>query len=290
MPTIAATAAMTRRARPTDGEAMKAVVLARGLGTRMRAADEAPALNAVQAAVADSGVKSLVPLDDDRPFLDYILSALADAGCTRICLVIGPDHTLFSRRYTEVAPPRRFEISFAIQESPLGTGDAVLAAESFASSDEFLVINSDNYYPVDVLRSLVAMEGPGTVLFRPEGLAAHSNIEPARILAFGFGRLGADGCLDSLVEKPDAVELLAIGSERRVSMNCWRFPPSIFKACRELTPSVRGELELTEAIMRTIAAGVRFKVLTSDEGVLDLSRRGDIPAVKERLRGVVVRL
>jgi len=40
----------------------------------------------------------------------------------------------------------------------------------------------------------------------------------------------------------------------------------------------------------TIAKGVRFKVETSRDGVLDLSRRGDIPAVKERLRGVAVRL
>ena len=42
--------------------------------------------------------------------------------------------------------------------------------------------------------------------------------------------------------------------------------------------------------MKTIAAGVRFMVLFSDEGVLDMSRRSDIRAVNERLRGVVVNL
>ena len=265
-------------------------MLARGLGTRMKAADPGAGLSADQASVADTGVKSLVPLDEDRPFLDYILSALADAGCTEICLVIGPEHDVIRDRYTKVVPPLRFKVAFALQEKPRGTGDALLAASAFAGGDEFLMTNSDNYYPVAVLRALVEMERPGTVFFTPEGLADHSNIEPARIPAFALGKVGADGCLDALIEKPDASALASIGPERRVSMNCWRFPPSIFEACRRLRPSARGELELTDAINLTIAGGVRFKVETSGDGVLDLSRRGDIPAVKARLRGVAVSL
>ena len=95
---------------------MKAVVLARGLGTRMKAADDGAALSADQAAAADTGVKSLVPVSEDRPFLDYILSALADAGCTEICLVIGPEHDLIRRRYTSMVPPRRFRIARPVHE------------------------------------------------------------------------------------------------------------------------------------------------------------------------------
>lgn len=266
---------------------MKAVILARGLGTRMKAEDEAAALSPEQRAAAATGVKALVPLTD-RPFLDYILSSLADAGCTKICLVIGPEHQALRDRYTKDAIPTRFALDFAIQEKPLGTGNALLAAEAFAAGDQFLMANSDNYYPLDVLRTLVAMGRPGTVLFSPEGLAAHSNIEPARILAFALGRIGADGCLDALVEKPDAAALATFGAERHVSMNCWRFPSSIFEHCRALEPSVRGELELTDAITASIAAGVRYRVLTSDDGVLDLSRRGDIAAVRRALEGVRV--
>jgi dTDP-glucose pyrophosphorylase len=269
---------------------MKAVILARGLGTRMKAADDAATLSAREAGVANSGIKSLVPLDDERPFLDYILSALADAGCTEICLVIGPEHDLIRDRYTKIVLPHRFRIAFAIQEKPRGTGDALLAAETFAAGEEVLMANSDNYYPVEVLSTLVRMGGPGTVFFTPEGLAAHSNIEPARILAFALGRVGTDGCLDELIEKPGPEVLQRLGSERRVSMNCWRFPFSIFAACRGLVPSARGELELTDAINRTIARGVRYRVESSDGGVLDLSRRGDIPAVKRRLLGVTPRL
>jgi glucose-1-phosphate thymidylyltransferase len=268
---------------------MKAVVLARGLGTRMKAADGAAGLRADQESAADTGVKALVPLDD-RPLLDYILSALADAGCSEICLVIGPEHDAIRERYQRLVPPRRFRVAFAIQEKPRGTGNAVLAAEAFAAGDEFLMTNSDNYYPVGVLRALVELGRPGTVLFAPEGLAARSNIEPDRIRGFALGRIGADGCLDRLVEKPDLAVMAEIGTERHVSMNCWRFPPTVFDACRRITPSARGELELTDAIAILIAAGLRLKVLTSDLGVLDLSKRGDIPAVRERLRGVAVEL
>ena len=138
---------------------MKAVVLARGLGTRMKAEDGAAALHADQAAVAGTGVKSLLPLHG-RPFLDYILSALAEAGCSEISLVIGPEHHALRDRYTKVVVPRRFGITFATQEQPRGTGDAVLAAEGFAAGEEFLMINGDNYYPVAAIRALVAAGVP----------------------------------------------------------------------------------------------------------------------------------
>ena len=68
----------------------KVVILARGLGTRMRAGNAEADLDAGQEAVAATGVKALIPID--RPFLDYVLGDLAEAGYRRVCLVIGPEH------------------------------------------------------------------------------------------------------------------------------------------------------------------------------------------------------
>ncbi len=69
----------------------RAIILARGLGTRMRErAQGGAAMDAAQAEAADRGVKAMIPIG--RPFLDYVLSALADAGYTEACLVIGPEH------------------------------------------------------------------------------------------------------------------------------------------------------------------------------------------------------
>lgn len=268
---------------------MKAVVLARGLGTRMKAESDDAVLRADQAAMARTGVKALVPIEG-RPFLDYVLASLADAGCTEIGVVIGPEHDVIRDRYTKNLPPRRFRIRFAIQEQPRGTADAVLAAEAFAAGEEFLMINSDNRYPTSALRALVELGRPGTVLFTPEGLAAHSNIEPERIRGFAVGRVGEDGGLEALIEKPDAAAFAGMGPRRLVSMNCWRFPPAVFGVCRGLKPSPRGEYEITDAVAALIASGHRLHVLTSEEGVLDLSKRSDIPAVLSRLRGEEVEL
>ena len=55
----------------------KAVILARGLGTRMRRGARVANLDAAQRAAADAGVKGMIPID--RPFLEYAISALADA-------------------------------------------------------------------------------------------------------------------------------------------------------------------------------------------------------------------
>ncbi len=56
----------------------KAVILARGLGKRMRRSDQSAALDDTQSRIADSGVKAMIPIG--RPFLDYVLNALVQAG------------------------------------------------------------------------------------------------------------------------------------------------------------------------------------------------------------------
>src|SRR6476659_9217481 len=107
----------------------KAVILARGLGKRMRQADDRATIDAHQAAVADAGLKAMIPIG--RPFLDYVLSALADVGFTDACIVIGPEHHQVREHYTRDVKPSRISIEFAEQPKALGTADAVLAAEEF---------------------------------------------------------------------------------------------------------------------------------------------------------------
>jgi glucose-1-phosphate thymidylyltransferase len=72
-------------------------------------------------------------------------------------------------------------------------------------------------------------------------------------------------------------------------MNCWRFDPRIFEACRAVTPSVRGELELPAAVGLAVGRGVRFKVVPAAGPVLDLSQRADAPDIARRLSGTVPR-
>lgn len=264
----------------------RAVILARGLGTRMRKADSAARMSGDQAEVASTGVKALIPIG--RPFLDYVLSALADAGVNRICLVIGPEHDVLRHRYSVGTSPTRLTIDFAVQHKPRGTADAVLAAESWTSGEPFLVINSDNYYPVDALRRLAAIDEPGLVAFGRAGLLADGQIEASRVTSFAILDLDGD-YLRRIIEKPDAETLRALGDEVFLSMNCWRFDRGIFPKCREVPVSARGELELPAAVQLAVQTGdMRFRAIRVEAAVLDLSRQVDIEGVASRLAGVEV--
>lgn len=274
----------------TEGtsRARKAVVLARGLGTRLRADEPSALLDRAQAAVADAGLKALVPLG--RPFLDHQLASLADAGVRKACLVVGPEHDAIREHVSRLALSR-LTVDFAVQERPLGTADALLAAEVFAGDDDFLALNGDTLYPVSALRELAALDGPGTVLFTREGLVRRGNVPAERVLRFAVASVLPDGTLGEILEKPTRAEAAALAGELLVSVNCWRFPKAIFVACQRVGPSPRGELELPDAAR--IAArelGVRFRVLRSEEGVLDLSTRADVPGLSALLREREVRL
>jgi dTDP-glucose pyrophosphorylase len=270
-------------------ETTKAVILARGLGTRMRRAADDAVLDSSQAAVADTGIKAMIPIG--RPFLDYVLSALADAGIEDACLVVGPEHDAIRRHYRSEARAERLRIGFATQERPLGTADAVLAAEEFAAGDHFLVINSDNYYPADALARLRRLGSSGLVGFDQEALVREGNIDASRVLKYALVSVDGEGCLAAITEKPDEDTWRRVGVHALVSMNCWSFGPSIFEAARRIEPSPRGELEITDAVRYAVSRlGVRFAVVPVAAAVLDLSVRTDIPSVARRLEGTNVRL
>ncbi len=274
----------------SSSEVTKAVILARGLGTRMRRAEGDPGqLDAQQAEMANSGLKAMIPVG--RPFLDYVLSGLADAGYREVCLVIGPEHGVVRDYYRRICVPERVRVSFAIQARPLGTADALAVAEPFTAGEYFLMLNSDNYYPTNVCRDLRLLGRPAIAAFERHSLAHKSNISPDRIRQFAMVASNPDGTLARIVEKPDEATMQALGPDVFVSMNCWCFGASIFRACAAVRPSPRGELELTDAVQFAISKlGECFQVLTTHEGVLDLSSRSDIAAVARKLMGIEVRL
>ena len=226
-----------------------------------------------------------------RPFLDFVLSGLADAGVREICLVVPPDHGAIRDYYDKEARPTRFRLSFAVQAQPLGTADAVLAARSFAADDPFLVVNGDNYYPIQAISALLALGAPGLVGFEREGLVSLGNVDPERIRRYALLSVSPDGTLDDIVEKPDARVDDPMGGRGLVSMNLWGLPPAIFEACAAARPSVRGELELPDAVRYAIRTmKMRFRVVSMAAGVLDLGTRGDVAAVAARLQDVTARL
>lgn len=280
----------------------KLVVLARGLGTRMRRSENNAAVDGRQAAVADTGIKAMIPIDvgngnasgthsSARPFLDYVVSTAADAGFRRVCLVIGPEQEAIRTYYCGEASPKRLFFDFALQPEAKGTADAVAAAEAFAGNDPFVVINSDNYYPIEALRALRDQSGCAVALFERDAMLAGSNVPAERIQRFAVAKIDAQGRLQQILEKPDEATVAALPKPLWVSMNCWRFGPSIFQACRAIKPSPRGEFELTDAVQYAVSTlGEPFQAVTIRSPVLDMTSRGDIAAVAALLAGIEVRL
>ena len=265
------------------------MILARGLGTRMREQDPAAILTDDQRRAADTGHKALMPIHG-RPFLDYVLSAIADAGIDRVGIVVAPDHESLRRRYAEQARPARIRVSFIVQPEPRGTADAILGARPWTAGEPFLAMNADNLYPLDALRDLAALNEPGLPGFDAEDLVRTSNIRRERIASFALVETDARGYVTSIREKPQHVPHATDLQHLAISMNVWRFDERIFAACRDVPRSARGEFELPEAVGLAVARGVPFRVIRARGPVLDLSRRADAADVERRLAGREPRL
>jgi dTDP-glucose pyrophosphorylase len=262
-------------------ECTTAVVLAAGLGSRMRREVSASPLSAAQAAAAARGLKGMIPDGQGRPFLDHVLSSLADGGVTDVCLIVGRDHESIRDHYA-LRPPRRVTLAFATQPAPIGTADALLAATPWFAEDEVLVLNADNLYPVAAIAALVNLGEPGCIAFERSALVCESNIDPARIAAYAILTLRPDDTLAGIVEKPGRDDERG-DTGNWISMNIWRFNAEILAACRDVPPSPRGELELPLAVALAVSRGMRLRAVRMSAGVVDLSNRGDILEMARRL-------
>jgi len=275
-----------------------ALVLARGLGSRMREAGAGAdtALTPGQAAAASAGLKGMMPMAGPdgraRPFLDYVLSELADAGFTRVALIVAPEGDEpdpLRQYYLGEGRPSRISLSFVVQPEPLGTADAVRAAEAWVGRHPFIVLNADNLYGAKTLRALREADGPALPVYERDQLVQSSAIPPARVAAFALLTMRPDGTLEDIIEKPGQAAMDAAGPRALISMNCWRGDERLMDACRDVERSMRGEFELPMAVRLAISRGVVFRGLPASGPVLDLSRREDVSGVTARLAAVDAR-
>lgn len=281
-------------AGPVDDRMIRtAVIMAAGRGTRMQRADTGALLDAAQSAAADAGHKAMMPLGTGpigRPMLEYVMSALADAGIVHVVLVVGPHADAMRAHFTVDAPPTRVRVYFAVQPEATGTADAVVRAAAVAGDVPFLVLNADNYYPVDALRALTVSDTAGTVAFDRDALVTQGNVDRERVRAFAVLDVDTDGMLRGIVEKPGDTLDLDGPDARWVGMNLWAITPAVVDACRRVPKSVRGEFELPEAVALVMREGTQVRAVCMAAPVLDLSRRGDIASMSAHLAGVTPHL
>jgi len=114
----------------------EAIILAGGLGTRLRSA--IPDLPKCMAPVAG------------RPFLYYVLNYFQQQGIRKFILALGYKHELIENYIQNDFAIQGSAIQFSIEQEPLGTGGAVKLATCTIEEKNFLLVNGDTFFDVDV--------------------------------------------------------------------------------------------------------------------------------------------
>ena len=207
---------------------MKGVVLAGGSGTRLR-----PLTRVVN--------KHLLPVYD-RPMVEYPVRMLAEAGVEEIVLVTGRQSV--GRFRDLLGDGRRFglgRLEYAAQDGAGGVADALLAAEPFASGGRVCVALGDNLFQRGIRDTAAAFnEQPSGARF-----LLHRVADPSR---YGVAALDGDR-LVRIVEKP------ASPPSGLAVTGLYFYDRDVFDICRSLTPSDRGEYEITDVNNRYIDRG-----------------------------------
>jgi len=195
---------------------MDAVILAAGLGTRLR-------------PHTLTTPKPLLPVRG-RPLLDWTLGALPPS-VDRVVVVV---NYLAEQVEAYLAGQKHIAHTKAVrQEQPRGTGDALRSCRDHLKSDHFLVLNGDDLYGAADLARLADCTA---------GVLVHPVDEPRR---FGIAFTRPDGSLEKLVEKPD------LDGTQMANTGAYMFPREVFDI--ELTLSPRGEYEITQYVTELAA-------------------------------------
>ena len=203
---------------------MDAVILAAGLGTRLR-------------PHTLTTPKPLLPIKG-RPILDWGLGALPHE-VDRVLIVVHYLAEQFDKYMKQQTWFKNWET--VPQGEPAGTGHALRVCRDRIRSDRFLVLNGDDLYGASDLADLTRF--PAAVLVRPVD-------HPEQ---FGIVFMNEDGTLDRLEEKPQGLE-----GPQPANTGAYAFPREVFDI--ELTRSPRGEYEITEYVTK-LAQRQPFQVL-----------------------------
>jgi len=226
---------------------MKAVVMAAGLGKRMK-------------PLTKNIPKALVKLRG-KPLLQHVLESMEKGGIEEALLVIGFGGEKVRKRFgTKFGGVK---LSYVEQAIPMGTAHAVLQAKGKVRG-KFLVASGDVVFGRDVWKKLWGKKGFDAVV------ALREEKEPER-----FGVAIAKGkSLTQIVEKPGK----SLGSNL-VNAGAYCFSQKVFPALEKTKISARGEFELTDTINAIAAAGkagfVLYRGKCLDIGTLEEFKKAE---------------
>lgn len=208
---------------------MKGIVLAGGKGTRLY-------------PITIPVVKQLMPVYD-KPMIYYPISVLMLSGIREILIITNPRDLEPMKSLLGDGSELGCKFVYKIQEEAKGIADAFLIGEEFIGSDPVVLILGDNIFYSSGLRMKLRnlyQKFVGDVLNNPTDEAvvfAYHVSDPER---YGVVEFDYDGQVISIEEKPD------IPKSNYAIPGLYYYPNSVIEIAKNLKPSKRGELEITD--------------------------------------------
>ena len=201
---------------------MKAILLAGGNGSRLF-----PVTKAVS--------KQLLPVYD-KPMVYYPLSVLLLAGIQDILIISTP--TDISQYQTLLGDGSQWGVSlqYKVQDQPNGLAEAFILGEEFIGNDPVCLILGDNVFYSDGFSSLLKTVVQRTISSQKATIFGYTVNDPQR---YGVIEYDHDGNAISIEEKPEHPK------SNQAVVGLYFYPNTVVEIAKQITPSARGELEIT---------------------------------------------
>ncbi len=195
---------------------MRGIILSGGSGTRLRPLTKITS-------------KQLLPIYN-RPMIYYPLNTLIKAGIKEILIIVAPERA--GDYLNLLGSGKEFGVKFTyeIQDHPEGLAQAFLIGENFIDQEDVVMILGDNIFEDDISEAVKSFKGGAKVF-------AKKVPDPER---FGVVKFDQNMKAEKIVEKPQ--EYL---SDYAVT-GLYIYDQRVIKVAKEMKPSPRGELEITD--------------------------------------------
>jgi len=204
---------------------LKGVILHGGHGTRLR-------------PLTHTGPKQLIPIAN-KPISQYVLESLRDAGIDDIAIILGDFYPEKVKEHYGDGKRFGVKVTYLHQGKPLGIAHAVSLCRDFVGDDKFVVHLGD-----DLIRGGIKPFTEGFKTSNSDAMVLLCPVDNPQ--QFGVAQLDDEKKLVKLIEKPkEPPSNLAL-------VGVYFLTPEIFGVIKNLKPSWRGELEITEALQELL--------------------------------------